>query len=135
MKLKSFNGSTAKAMPGIKDVFQIKVYEDDYVRGHFDTVTFPDIVAVVGTTTWEVMKAKEAVEVEWEPIAEHTIERNDYYAGKQKVTIPAGLESTTDHKAKMIEMANKSGEVIRKDGDPEKAFANAAKIVERSRCL
>ena len=132
MKLKSYDDSAAKAMPGIKDIFTISVFEDDYVRGHFDTVTFPDLVVVVGNTTWEVMKAKEALEVEWEPITEHTIERNDYYAGRQKVTVPAGLENTKDHIDKMAEMAGKSATVLRKDGDPEKAFENAAKVIERT---
>ena len=132
MKLKSYDDSAAKAMPGIKDIFTISVFEDDYVRGHFDTVTFPDLVVVVGNTTWEVMKAKEALEVEWEPITEHTIERNDYYAGRQKVTVPAGLENTKDHIDKMAEMAGKPATVLRKDGDPEKAFENAAKVIERT---
>ncbi len=119
-------------MPGIKDIFTIKVFDDDYVRGHFDTCTFPDLVAVVGNSTWEVMKAKEALEIEWEPISEHTIERNDYYAGRQTVTIPAGLESTKDHIARMAEMAGNPASVLRRDGDPEKAFENAAKVIERT---
>jgi CO/xanthine dehydrogenase Mo-binding subunit len=132
MQLKSFDDSAARKMTGIKDIFHIKVFEDDFVRGHFDTCTFPDLIAVVGKSTWEVMQAKKAIEVAWEPISEHTIERNDFYAGRQEVTIPAGLESTSDHIAKMAEMADKPGNVIRKDGDPEKAFENAAKIIERT---
>jgi len=132
LKLKSYNDSVARSMAGIKDIFTIKVLDDDYVRGHFDTCTFPDLVAVVGNSTWEVMKAKEALEVEWEPISEHTIERNDYYAGRQKVTVPAGLESTDDHIAKMAEMAGKPAQVLRRDGNPEKAFEDAAKVIERT---
>ena len=54
-------------MPGIKDVFPIKVYNDDYVREFFDTCTFNEIVAIVGETTWEVMNAKKALKIEWEP--------------------------------------------------------------------
>jgi len=132
MRLKSYDDSAARAMPGIKDIFTIRVFEDDYVRGHFDTVTFPELVVVVGNTTWEVMKAKEALEIEWDRITEHTIERNDFYAGRQKVTVPAGLESTTDHIAKMAEAAGKLTTVLRKDGDPEKAFENATKVIERT---
>ncbi len=132
LKLKSFDDTKARSMPGIKDIFTIKVFEDDYVRGHFDTCTFPDLIVVVGNTTWEVKMAKEALEVEWEPITEHTIERTDYYAGRQTVTIPAGLENTKDHIAKMAEMAKKPANVLRRDGEPEKAFENAAKVVERT---
>ncbi|HEX4850118.1 MAG TPA: molybdopterin cofactor-binding domain-containing protein, partial [Puia sp.] len=39
MTLKSIDRSTAKAMPGIKDVFPLKVYKDDYDRQFFDTCT------------------------------------------------------------------------------------------------
>jgi isoquinoline 1-oxidoreductase beta subunit len=132
LKLKSYDDSASRSMPGIRDIFTIKVLDDDYVRGHFDTCTFPDLVAVVGNSTWEVMKAKEALEIEWEPLNEHTIKRNDYYAGRQTVTIPAGLESTKDHITRMAEMAGKPARLLRRDGDPEKAFENAAKVIERT---
>lgn len=132
MKLKSYDDSLARAMPGIKDIFTIKVLEDDYVRGHFDTVTFTELVAVVGNTTWEVLQAKQALNIAWEPISEHTITRNDFYAGRQTVTIPAELESTEDHISKMAAMASKPANVLRKDGDPEKAFEHAAKFIERT---
>lgn len=132
MKLKSYDDSTARAMPGIKDIFTIRVFEDDYVRGHFDTVTFPDLVAVVGNSTWEVMQAKQALKIEWEPISEHTIKRNDFYEGLQTVTIPAEPESTEDHIARMREMSSKPARIIRKDGDPGKAFENADRVIERT---
>ena len=48
------------------------------------------------------------------------------------MVIPAGLESTADHKAKMAEMSAKPANVIRKDGDPETAFKNASRIIERT---
>ncbi len=41
MKLKSFDASKAKAMPGIKDIFSFKTYNDDYARNFFDTNAFP----------------------------------------------------------------------------------------------
>jgi len=132
LKLKSVDDSAARNMPGIRDIFTIKVMEEDYLRQHFDTCTFPELVAVVGDSTWEVKNAKEALEIEWEPISEHKITRNDYYEGIQEVTIPAGLENTEDHMAKMAEMATKPAKVIRRDGDPEKAFKNAAKVIERT---
>jgi isoquinoline 1-oxidoreductase beta subunit len=132
LKMKSVDDSVARDMPGIKDIFTIKVFDDDYVRGHFDTCTFPELIAVVGNSTWEVKKAKEVLEIEWEPISEHTITRNDYYEGIQEVTIPTGLENTRDHMERMAEMAVKPAKVLRRDGDPEKAFKNAAKVIERT---
>lgn len=132
MKLKSYDDSAAKVMPGIKDIFTIKVLDDDYVRGHFDTLTFPELVVVVGNTTWEVLQAKLALKIAWEPISEHSIQRNDFYAGLQTVTIPAELESTKDHQAKMSAMTGKQANVLRKDGDPELAFENATQVIERT---
>lgn len=42
------------------------------------------------------------------------------------------LESTATHKQKMAEMSKKPGKVLRKDGNPEGAFKNAAKVIERT---
>ena len=94
LKLKSVDGSAAKAMPGIVDV-----------------VSFKNNVAVVGKSTWEVMKAREALHVAYEKEAE--------------------LESSADHDRIFKELM-KSGEaqVKRKDGDTAAAFATANKIVE-----
>jgi len=91
MKFKSVNDSSVKTMPGIKDVFPIKVLNDDYVREFFDTCSFNEVVAIVGKTTWEVMNAKKKIKIEWEPISEHTIKRNAF-GGRTptSVTIPAG---------------------------------------------
>ncbi len=49
MKLKSVDATNAKAMPGIVDV-----------------VTFKNNVAVVGKSTWQVKKAREALKIEYE---------------------------------------------------------------------
>lgn len=131
MKLKSYDGAKAKAMPGIKDVFSFKTYNDDYLRNFFDTNAFPELVAIVGNTTWEVMNARTVLEVEWEPISDTPV-KMEGRGGAQIVTVPAGLESTTDHNASMKEAASKQGRVVRKDGDPENAFKNAAKVIERT---
>lgn len=131
MKLKSLDHSAAKKMPGIKDIFTIKTLEEGYERGGFDTNTFPELAVVVGTSTWEVMNAKKALQLEWESFADHTVTVNGW-GGKEEVKIPAGLENTTDHLAKMAELAAKPGKVSRKDGDPEAAFKNAAQVIERT---
>lgn len=131
MKLKSINDIKAKKMPGIKDVFSIKSMNDDYERQFFDTCTFPEVVAIVGKSTWEVMKAKKVLEIEWEPFTDYTIKRNAL-GQKQTVTVPGGLESTAGHEASMKELMDKPAEIARKDGNPEEAFKTAARIIERT---
>jgi CO/xanthine dehydrogenase Mo-binding subunit len=132
MKFKSVDDSAVRLMPGIQDVFTIKVLADDFDRQHFDTCTFLEVVAIVGNTTWEVMNAKKAITIEWEPFETYTENRTPYGRPKEVFTIPAGLESSSDHRAKMAEKAAQPKQVARKDGDPEAAFKNAAKTIERT---
>jgi isoquinoline 1-oxidoreductase subunit beta len=131
MKLKSFDATETLKMPGITDVFSQKLYEDGYEQAGFDTRTFNDLLVVVGKTTWEVMNARKKLKVSWEPISD-TKETLAGRGGKKEVIIPAGLESTSTHMAKMAEYAKKTAQQLRKDGDPEAAFKNAAQIIERT---
>jgi isoquinoline 1-oxidoreductase subunit beta len=131
MKFKSMDDSAVKKMPGIKDVFTIKVYKDDFEREIFDTRTYNELVVIVGNTTWEVMNAKKKIEVTWDLIAE-SIEKESFRGTKREVKIPAGLENTTSHYEKMKETGAKTAEVLRKDGNPEEAFAKAHQIIERT---
>jgi CO/xanthine dehydrogenase Mo-binding subunit len=131
MKLKSLDASAARSMPGIKDIFTIITLEENYERGGFDTNAFPEMVAVVGNSTWEVMNAKKALKVEWEPFDDQEVVVNGW-GGKETVTIPAGLESTTSHVAEMAKTAEGSARESRRDGDPEAAFKNAAQVIERT---
>jgi isoquinoline 1-oxidoreductase beta subunit len=69
MKFKSIrNLEDVKAMSGIKDVFSFKTYKDGYEKGGFDTNAFPELVAVVGESTWQVLNAKKALLVEGKSI-------------------------------------------------------------------
>ena len=111
MKLKSFDASAAKGMSGIKDVIQINTLPAD--KQWSDVNAFTDLVAVVGNSTWEVMQAKKALNIEWEA------------ADK--------LESSTDHEASLAKLVSQSAkEPSRKDGNPSKAFNEAAKVIERT---
>ena len=132
LSIKSVDDTASRSMPGIKDIFTINTLRDDYERNGFDTTTFTEMVVVVGNTTWEVMNAKKALKIEWKESPEKKISVKGRGGQTQTATIPAGLESTITHKAKMQEMAKKPGNVLRKDGDPEEAFKNAAKIIERT---
>jgi isoquinoline 1-oxidoreductase subunit beta len=94
LKLKSFDGSAAKGMPGIVDV-----------------VSFGNNVAVVGKSTWQVKKAREALKVEYEKDTD--------------------LESTEDHNKLFQDLLNSTETTLkRKDGDVETAFKNAAKVIK-----
>ncbi len=112
MKLKSMDASKAKAMPGIKDVFTIQTYPEGVERQWSDTNAFTELVVVLGETTWQVMKAKRALLLEWEQDTK--------------------AESTEDHEAGLSRViAQGAKEASRRDGNPEAAFKNAAKVVER----
>lgn len=93
LKIKSVDATAAKAMPGITDV-----------------VTFGNNVAIVGKSTWEVMKARKAVKIEYEK--------------------DGNLESSIDHD-KLFAGLLKEGKAKteRKDGDVDAAFSKAAKII------
>jgi isoquinoline 1-oxidoreductase beta subunit len=93
MKVTYVDAAAAKAMPGIVDV-----------------VTFDNKVAVVGKSTWQVMKARKALKVAYEK--------------------EAALESSADHDRLFKELLDsKEATVRRQDGDVEAAFKSAAKVV------
>lgn len=136
MKLKSFDASQALKMPGIKDIFSFKLYDDGFEQAGFDTRTSNEMIAIVGKSTWEVMNARKKLKVQWEPTGEIK-ETMMGRGGKREVTIPARLETTSDQLALMAEYANgrhsaKPAQQYRKDGDPETAFKNAATVIERT---
>ncbi len=113
MKLKSIDDSAAKALPGIRDVFTINTQPEGIELQWSDNNVFPELVVVVGETTWQTMKAKKALKVEWEA--------------------DGSLESTDDHEARLASLLSEpADEAARKDGDPDAAFANAAQIVEKT---
>jgi isoquinoline 1-oxidoreductase beta subunit len=131
MRLKSFDASAALKMPGIKDVFSIKIFEEGSDRGAFETRTFNELVAIVGKSTWEVMNARKVLKVDWE-LAPERKEYMMFRGNKMEEITPSGLESTDLHLEKLKEWAKKPAKVLRKDGDPEAAFKNAAVVIERT---
>ncbi len=110
MKVKDFDASEVKSMSGIKDVFQINTAPQD--KQWSDVNAFPELVAILGDSTWQVMKAKKKLKVNWE------------------ATSP--LESTEDYTKALEAAANTPADKpARKDGDPEKAFSEAARVIEK----
>lgn len=131
MKLKSFDATDAKAMPGIKDVFAINLYNENFPRGAFDHSVFDEIIIVLGNTTWEVMQAKKALKIEWEKADDVAVDMQ-FFGNPMTLKHPAGLESTQSHNELMNQLNSKPGKVVRKDGNPDAAFRNAAKVIERT---
>ena len=118
LRFKSMDDSAVRTMPGIKDVFVLTSYPEGMNTEWTDVSAFKEFVAIVGASTWEVMNAKKALRVDWQPI--------------ENFDQTAGLENTSDHARKMEELGAKLAEVARKDGDPEGAFRRATKVIERS---
>ncbi len=131
LKFKSLDATAAKKMKGIKDAFPIKIFNENYEKTFFDTLNFNEVVAIVGNSTWEVMQAKKALKIDWEPIQSSSENRN-MLGQKTTINIPAGLENSTEHAEKMAAMLNKPVKVVRKDGDTEGVFKTAAKVIERT---
>ncbi|MES2797896.1 MAG: molybdopterin cofactor-binding domain-containing protein [Bacteroidota bacterium] len=132
MMLKSYSDTAARKMPGIKDIFTIELFPTGFERGGFDVRTFDKLIVVVGKSTWEVMNAKKQIEAQWEEAPELKEMVAGWGGRKNEEITPAGLESTSVHLEKMQEMAKKTARQLRKDGDPETAFKNAAQIIERT---
>jgi len=113
LKMKSFDGSNAKAMSGIKDVIKVDVLPEGMQREWSDGPTHSELIAIVGESTWQVMKAKRAVNVEWERVSK--------------------AESTSDHIAALSQLLEEpSNEPARLDGNPDMAFTKAAKVIEKT---
>ena len=73
---------------------------------------FGDKVAVLANSTWAAMKGKKALKAVWKKNSE--------------------LESSTYHDEQLTALFDKKGEVKRKDGNIEKAFAEADKVIEKT---
>ncbi len=132
MKLKSFEAESVKSMPGIKDVFSFKVHKEDYEQNAFDTTTHPELVAIVGNSTWEVLQAKRKLKADWEKSPEREFVMAGWGGNKSTVKVPAGLENTEKHKASMEAHSKRKARELRKDGNPAAAFSRAAKVLERT---
>lgn len=94
-KIKSVETAAAKAMPGVVEV-----------------IVFKNKVAVLGKSTWQVMNARKALKVTYEP--------------------DEAVESTADHDRIMKQLLEKSEvKPSRKDGDVEAVLKTAPKIIAR----
>lgn len=81
------------------------------VKGVVDVLTIPEGVAVLATSTWPAIKAREALKIEWDESA-------------------AEKRGSAELMAELSALLDKPGAVARKDGDAEKALAGAAKVIK-----
>jgi len=100
-KVASFDGSKAKAMPGVKDVVPIMTGQPPVMTG----------VAVVADNTWTAFQGRKALQIQWD---------EGPNANASNETIFREFE----------ERAQKDGVVSRKDGDAPGAMASATHKVE-----
>ena len=131
LEFKSMDAEKVKKMPGIKDVFTINTYPDDMEREWSDTTSFPKLVVVVGDSTWQVMQAKKALKVEWDLKPELTKEI-EILEKSPALRKSGGLENSEIHYSLMNDIGPQKAKMVRKDGDPETAFKNATRVIERS---
>lgn len=115
-KLISFDASKAKTMPGVIDVITIgeklrALFEKD--NRFLSKISDSDKVVVIAETTWQAMKAKEAVEAEWED--------------------DSSIESTEEHDKILTGLLDGNKfKTERSDGNIKRAFAQADQILERT---
>ncbi|WP_242121531.1 molybdopterin cofactor-binding domain-containing protein [Aestuariivivens sediminicola] len=111
MKVTDFNEEEIKNMPGITDAFIIDTSVTD--KSWSDEKGFFELIAIVGKSTWQLMKAKKALKANWEVVSEP--ENSDGHADALAEALVSGEAG-----AKRI------------DGDPDMAFSKAVKVIERT---
>ena len=102
-KAARFDAAKAKAVPGVRDVFEIPALgADKFTAGG---------IAVVADSTWAAMKGREALQVTWDHGA-------------------AVSEASEGLREALRAAAQKPGKRLRNDGDVDAALSNVAKKVE-----
>ncbi|MEW5962313.1 MAG: xanthine dehydrogenase family protein molybdopterin-binding subunit [Pseudomonadota bacterium] len=81
------------------------------IKGVVDVLTIPEGVAVLATSTWPALKARDALRIEWDESA-------------------AERRGTPELMTELSALLDRPGTVARKDGDAGKALAGAAKVIK-----
>lgn len=116
-RVRTFDATRAQAVPGVRKVVEVPAVEMPPLFGEERKENSGHQhylwggVAVVADSTWQAIAGRRALTVEWD-------------AG-------AGADENTDkQRATCTELVKGHGKELRKIGDPEAAFAGAAKKVE-----
>jgi len=116
-KVKSFDAARALAAPGVRKAVEIPQVEmpplfgEERKEGSGHQHYLWGGVAVVADSTWQAMAGRRALSVDW-----------DAGSGAE--------ENTEKQRAACAELVKGRGKEVRKIGDPDSAFAAAAKKVE-----
>jgi len=116
-KVKKFDAARALASPGVRKAVEVPPVEmpplfgEERKEGSGHQHYLWGGVAVVADSTWQAMAGRRALTVDW-----------DAGAGAE--------ENTEKHRATCAELVKGHGKELRKIGDPEAAFASAAKKLE-----
>jgi isoquinoline 1-oxidoreductase beta subunit len=102
-KVASFDATKAKALPGVRDVFQIETSG----RGASTTGG----VAVVADNSWAALQGRNALQIKWDEGS-------------------AAGESTAELRKQFLENAAKPGKIVRNDGDADASLAAASRKLE-----
>ena len=115
--LASFDASEAKSIEGVIDVITIGEKARKFIdKGYVSWTAIlnkSDKVVVIANSTWAAIKAKKAIKAVWKN--ETTVESTEFH-NKKLTSILAGKELNT----------------LRNDGNINKAFKNADKVIERT---
>ncbi|HKV62783.1 MAG TPA: xanthine dehydrogenase family protein molybdopterin-binding subunit [Candidatus Acidoferrum sp.] len=102
-KVKTFDATKAKAVPGVRDVFAI----DPVAQGAFTAGG----VAVLADNSWAAIQGRKALQITWDEG-------------------PAASESSASLRQQFVDNASKPGKVVRNEGDVDAAVVGAAKKIE-----
>ncbi|WP_091967550.1 xanthine dehydrogenase family protein molybdopterin-binding subunit [Bradyrhizobium shewense] len=104
-RIRSFDATDALKVPGVEKVLELKV-------SRAPPAAYSPLggIAVVATNTWAAIKGREALKLDWED-------------GEN------GGYDSAGYRRQMAERANKPGRVERNQGDFDKAFAAASKVL------
>ena len=103
-KVKSYDASEALKVAGVEKVVEIPA---SMMPAGFAPLGG---IAVVAGNTWSAMQGRDRLEIEWDDG-------------------PHAVYTTDAYRKEMTETVRKPGKVVRKRGDPEAAFAAAAKVI------
>ena len=104
-KLRKVDSSDALKVPGVERVVEIP--------GSMPPAKFAPLggVAVVARSTWAAIQGREKLRIEWDDG-------------------PHGSYDTAAFKAEMLKTAASPGKVLRTTGQPDRAFADAARVIK-----
>ena len=102
-KVKSFDGSAALKVPGVKQVFKVQMFVFKTTR---------DGVAVVADSTWAAMQGRKALHVEWDDSGFEHVNTADIYKAHEEL------------------LKKEEGLFFKKQGEPSEILEKAGKKID-----